>query len=342
MAKRWPPMVGIVGFDGGYKPAVALALPPDELGSDEGEQEGGGGPGDQTGACCNPDGSCDEDVTQFDCTSSGGIFQGVGTDCDPNPCEQPPATGACCIGTDCSIQTQEDCESGGGTYQGDDTTCDPNPCISASCCSTPFQAFDGSCRFFLTKTVVQTASRTEHITDICGGSGDRTSSLNTSDTYTVDPDTCEVTCVGSGSGGQDYDGGHGTFQHCVSTRSVCGQTHFVNTQSTDCTHSNTNSGDTPDLGDYPRSGCYSPNLDSTTDTATTRTVTFIAPDMGSIIETLSDEVSITGACCDFDSSTCSITTSCDCVCGGCSWFGACSICDECGFSPFADPFFKNN
>ena len=47
--------------------------------------------------------------------------------------QEPPtppvvATGACCIGGECSIETEADCISAGGTYQGDDTTCDPNPC----------------------------------------------------------------------------------------------------------------------------------------------------------------------------------------------------------------------
>ncbi len=30
MSERWPPMLGVVGFDGGYKSAVALAIPPEE------------------------------------------------------------------------------------------------------------------------------------------------------------------------------------------------------------------------------------------------------------------------------------------------------------------------
>lgn len=38
------------------------------------------------------------------------------------------ATGACCVGTDCSIRTEASCTEIGGTYMGDDTTCDPNPC----------------------------------------------------------------------------------------------------------------------------------------------------------------------------------------------------------------------
>ncbi|MHC4067820.1 MAG: hypothetical protein ACYSUI_25405 [Planctomycetota bacterium] len=45
-----------------------------------------------------------------------------------NNCDVQPATGACCVGTDCTIQTEDDCGIAGGDYQGDETVCDPNPC----------------------------------------------------------------------------------------------------------------------------------------------------------------------------------------------------------------------
>ncbi len=171
-AERWPPMLGVVGFDGGYKSAVALAIPPEGLVAGEGEFAGGGPP-EGIGACCYNDGTCDN-LTEFDCTSALGTYQGDGTDCasvsctgvccepgcvddttpdgcaldggtfqgfgttcddDPPPC---PSTGACCVGSDCSITTTEGCA---GTYQGDDTTCDPNPCeATGGCCFD-----DGSC-----------------------------------------------------------------------------------------------------------------------------------------------------------------------------------------------------
>lgn len=46
----------------------------------------------------------------------------------------PCSTGACCVGTDCSIQSEPDCILLGGTYQGDDTVCDPSPCGSTGAC----------------------------------------------------------------------------------------------------------------------------------------------------------------------------------------------------------------
>ncbi len=159
MPDRWPTMVGVVGFDGGYRPAVALALPPAELTSDEGEAEGGG---DVTGACCFPDGACGQ-ATEDGCIAGGGAFQGIGTicedfdcshtgaccdgsscrvtrasdclfvyqgdgtDCDPNPC--PPDTGSCCVGFDCTTETAEDCADLGGIFS-PNIPCDPNPCCT--------------------------------------------------------------------------------------------------------------------------------------------------------------------------------------------------------------------
>jgi hypothetical protein len=43
-------------------------------------------------------------------------------------------TGACCVETDCTIETEPDCTGMGGTYQGDGTNCDPNPCVSECPC----------------------------------------------------------------------------------------------------------------------------------------------------------------------------------------------------------------
>jgi hypothetical protein len=45
------------------------------------------------------------------------------------------ATGACCIGGECSITTEALCLEAGGTYQGDGTPCDPNPCLTPDCSS---------------------------------------------------------------------------------------------------------------------------------------------------------------------------------------------------------------
>jgi len=53
----------------------------------------------------------------------------AGQDCDPNPCEQPPATGACCYtdGT-CQVLTEAECVQAGGEYQGDGVACTDDLC----------------------------------------------------------------------------------------------------------------------------------------------------------------------------------------------------------------------
>ncbi len=128
MSERWPPMLGVVGFDGGYKSAVSLAIPPDELQGEEGIGAEG------TGACCNADGSCTDGITQFDCTSSGGIYQGDGTDCASVDCGS--VIGACCAddGT-CTVTAEVDCL---GTWRGAGTDCDPNLCGGACCTPNGF------------------------------------------------------------------------------------------------------------------------------------------------------------------------------------------------------------
>ncbi len=185
MPDRWPAMVGVVGFDGGHRPTVALALPPDELTSAEEGEEGGPGPG--PGACCYNDGTCDtisetdciaaggtfqgegttcddvtctgaccepgcvENTTPDGCADDGGTFQGFGTTCDPDPC---PPTGACCVDSDCTIETESDCSDMGGTYQGDDTTCDPNPCLPPCLCGGFLNPDDGL--YYNTKNYINT------------------------------------------------------------------------------------------------------------------------------------------------------------------------------------------
>jgi spore coat protein A, manganese oxidase len=87
-----------------------------------------------TGACCFANGTC-QVLTQSNCTAQGGMYQGNGTSCTPNPCPQP--TGACCFanGT-CQVLTQANCTAQSGTYQGNGTSCTPNPCPqpTGACC----------------------------------------------------------------------------------------------------------------------------------------------------------------------------------------------------------------
>lgn len=78
-------------------------------------------PAPNTGASCFPDGSCSV-LTESECISQGGAYQGDGTNCSPNPCVL--LIGACCFddGT-CSEVDEADCLTLNGAYQGDGSTC---------------------------------------------------------------------------------------------------------------------------------------------------------------------------------------------------------------------------
>ncbi|MHC5016837.1 MAG: multicopper oxidase domain-containing protein [Planctomycetota bacterium] len=78
-----------------------------------------------SGGCCQ--GAICTIETPADCTTLGGVYQGDGTSCSPNPCVEP--FGACCAsnGT-CTEDTQSTCEGGGGMFQGDGSTCGTVEC----------------------------------------------------------------------------------------------------------------------------------------------------------------------------------------------------------------------
>ena len=55
------------------------------------------------------------------------------------------ATGACCVGETCTIESESDCLTALGEYQGDETDCDPNPCITyESTCLIISEVVDGA------------------------------------------------------------------------------------------------------------------------------------------------------------------------------------------------------
>jgi hypothetical protein len=88
------------------------------------------------GACCFPDGSCRMAWPEWACTDQGGVYQGDGMPCDPNPCTQPSE--ACChFDGSCTFVTAEQCAAEGGMAMGYGTNCDPNPCEdnrTGACC----------------------------------------------------------------------------------------------------------------------------------------------------------------------------------------------------------------
>jgi spore coat protein A len=78
-----------------------------------------------SGGCCQ--GATCTVETAASCTTLGGVYQGDGTSCTPNPCFV--ATGACCAnnGT-CTTVSQSTCIGAGGTYQGDGSLCSAVEC----------------------------------------------------------------------------------------------------------------------------------------------------------------------------------------------------------------------
>ena len=72
------------------------------------------------GACCQGE-TCTLE-TPADCATLGGVYNGDGTTCAPNPCVDP--AGACCAGDGtCTDETQSVCEGGGGNWQGGTSSC---------------------------------------------------------------------------------------------------------------------------------------------------------------------------------------------------------------------------
>jgi subtilisin-like proprotein convertase family protein len=99
---------------------------------------------DPDGACCIAD-VC-QILTEADCNSQSGTYQGDDASCTPDPCATP--TGACCNddGSCSGDLTQGDCEAGGGTYQGDDSDCGSVSCPvqdDGDVCTAAIEIFNG-------------------------------------------------------------------------------------------------------------------------------------------------------------------------------------------------------
>ncbi len=104
----------------------------------------GGNGSDTTGACCV--GANCHIYTPTGCANAGGEFQGLNTNCSPNPCG---GTGRCCFEDGhCEDLSEEDCTTASGTFL--PGSCDDNEC---TCCNLtlaeglfpPFEDEDGNC-----------------------------------------------------------------------------------------------------------------------------------------------------------------------------------------------------
>jgi hypothetical protein len=88
------------------------------------------------GACCFPDGSCQE-LSGPDCGAQDGDYRGDGVSCAEVYC--PPPTGACCFPDEsCWHLTAADCALQGGSYQADNFLCTVGLCDiptpTGACC----------------------------------------------------------------------------------------------------------------------------------------------------------------------------------------------------------------
>jgi hypothetical protein len=86
------------------------------------------------GACCLSDGSC-EILSEGNCASAGGTFQGENVSCQDVECI---GVGACCIekkgGSQCEILDISDCFNLNGTYLGDGSECSECDSLLGACC----------------------------------------------------------------------------------------------------------------------------------------------------------------------------------------------------------------
>lgn len=100
------------------------------------------GQGDQSGACCFSDETC-QIQTQNDCSAMEGyIWMGAGSLCAADD-TCPPTRGACCDDTTGACTPDLYPDFCFGTFVGYGTSCDPNPCSEGgACCGLSGECFD--------------------------------------------------------------------------------------------------------------------------------------------------------------------------------------------------------
>ncbi len=189
-----------------------------------------------TGACCNLDGSCDDDVSEPDCIASGGTFQGNSSLCSAANCPQP--TAACCLssggclalsesdcgvipnsswagfGTDCSDVnsngTADDCEAGATISSAESMLDHGGQDLALDLTSSNVEPRSpGILRvdFQVSSTVASVSASVSCVTGTFGGSATVTAAgtLVTVDFSTAlpDADCCTITLSGDASGSFD-------------------------------------------------------------------------------------------------------------------------------------------
>ena len=90
--------------------------------------------GELTGACCLPDGTCQDDLTAAECAALDGTYQGDLVTCETVNCPEP--VGACCIEATggCLDLTLANCDVVGGIWGGAGTDCATYVCFPVGAC----------------------------------------------------------------------------------------------------------------------------------------------------------------------------------------------------------------
>ncbi len=83
----------------------------------------------EPGACCLPDGECEDGEFEEACEDEGGEFLGEGSTCSADACEVP---GACCLPDgECEFEHEDHCADEGGVFMGENVPCTPSTCAAA-------------------------------------------------------------------------------------------------------------------------------------------------------------------------------------------------------------------
>ena len=86
------------------------------------------------GAYIPADYGCDECPAGVAIFLNCDAFNNDGGDCDGGG----DPTGACCVGTSCTVETEVNCAAAGGTYNGDGSSCDGDPCGGGGGCEAGY------------------------------------------------------------------------------------------------------------------------------------------------------------------------------------------------------------
>lgn len=175
-----------------------------------------------TGACCLPDGSCQE-LSAVECQDADGSWNGQDTSCSWTNCPQP---GACCLDMEnCQDTLEADCDLLGGIFRGQGTDCASTDCSQSEYnddCEDAWFATDGIIEFSTVSATTDGDTHSQckwggqtyndiwfHYTASCSG----TLVLSTCDTVNYDSD---LVCY------EGWDCNDLTFLGCNDDGSGCG------------------------------------------------------------------------------------------------------------------------